>query len=270
MKYLILAFSFMVTVSCSENLYDEFADKDTPEAIFFDAKIALNDRDYAGAIALLQSLDPTFLAARERVPVHASAFSGRCGLEFLTLLQNLENAGSGTVFVTLMSAFPGALAANVQDCIDAETIMDGIGDATVRNGDENLFMAFISFAKIGTILSSLADTDDNGTADAGFDQCDNTDFPDATVRELGASLAVAITSLTALTTSYVDDTITEVNNLCALDANLNNYCTLTDPAAFSASEIQALRYLIGSNDAGIDSCGGNDFTNCAIANPVCP
>lgn len=269
LRSLILICCFLS--ACSENLFDEIADKDTPEAVFFAAKQEINSQNYGAAIILLTSLDPTFLTVRERVPIHASAYSGRCGLVFLTLLTNLQNAAaSATVFGTLMAAFPGALAANADDCIQAETIMDALGDESERTGDENLLMAFNSLAKIGTILSSLADTDDDGTADAAFDQCDDTDFPEARVRELGAGLAVAILSLTAVGTSYVDDTLSDVTAFCAIDPNLNSFCTATDPASFSANEVQALRYAVGSNDLGVDSCGGNNFTACAIANPSCP
>lgn len=277
MKIVKLLFISFVLSSCSENIFDEIADKDTPEAVYFEAKQEINNSNFVGAIALLESLDPAFLAERERVPVYASAYAGRCGLIFLNLLDSLQNAPAGSVFVILMSAFPGALDdPNVQACIQAETILEGIGDASVRNGDENLLMAFISLAKIGTILSSRADLDDDGVADndgmpsGTFDQCDNGDFPDATVRELGAGLAQTIQSLAGLSEQYVQDTINEVNNICAQDPNLANFCTQTNPALFSANEVQALRYLVGSNDFGIDSCGGNNFTNCAIANPACP
>ena len=265
----ILIFIFS---GCSENLFDEIADKDTPEAVFFQAKQEIKARNYAAAISLLQSLDPLFLSDRERVPVHASAYSGRCGLEFLTLLTNLQNAGSATVLAQLMTGFPGATNLSVLDCIQAETIIEVIGDENQRNADENLLMAFNGLAKVGTILSSLADSDDDGTADAGFDQCDVTDFPEAMVRELGASVAVTLLSISAIGSSSIDtgDTLTDITDICSQDPNLAVFCTSTDPSSFSANEVQAMRYIVGSNDFGIDSCGGNNFSDCALANPACP
>lgn len=271
MKKLFIIPIIFFTSACTENLYDEIADKDTPEAIYFQAKQEINARNYVAAITLLESLDPNFLSDRSRIPIYASAYSGRCGLEFLTLLNSLQNASSGTVLSQLMAAFPGALLdPNVLACVRSEEILETVGDASQRNGDENLLMAFNSLAKIGTILSSLADTDNDGTADGGFDQCDGADLPELMVRELGASVAVTLLSLSAVGTSYIDATLSDISSICAQDPNLAVFCSSTDPTSFNASEVQALRYIIGSSDFGVDSCGGNNFSNCAIANPICP
>lgn len=270
MKSFKLLFILVFCISCSENLFDEIADKDTNEAKYFQAKQEINQRQFSTAISTLLTIDANFLADRERVPVHASAYAGFCGLDFLTLLNNMQNSGSGTVFTTLMTAFPGAVEASALACVEAETIMENIGDESARDANENLFMAFNGLAKIGAILSFLADQDNDGVADATFDQCDAGDFPEPWVRELGASIAVTILSLTAVGTSYVDDALADVNALCALDAQLAVFCTATDPSAFTAPQIQAMRYAIGSTNFGINSCGNQDFTNCAIANPVCP
>ncbi|MEM7645627.1 MAG: hypothetical protein AAF203_01845 [Pseudomonadota bacterium] len=268
MKYLSMILLSMTLLSaCSENIFDEFADKDTDEAVFFQAKQSLNARNYTEAINLLESLDPAFLTDRARVPIYASAYSGRCGLEFLTLLNTMQNTGAATVIGTLMGAFPGAQAANIQDCIRSEEIVEALGEVGDRTNDENLLMAFNALAKIGAILSTFADTDDDAVADAGFDQCDVNDISDEMVREIGASIAVTVVSLGAIGTSYIDDSLADVNALCALDASLGRFCSITDPLEFLDPEVQALRYAIGSNDFGIDSCGGNDFTNCPVAQP---
>lgn len=275
MAKILLSSILLFSLGCSENLFDEIADKDTDEAIYFEAKQQINARNYSAAITLLESLSASFRTARERLPIYASAYSGRCGLEFLTLLNSLQNTGSSTVLGTLMGAFPGATksgASGHEDCTTATDALATIGNESVRDGDENLLMAFTALSKIGTILSAFADTDDDGAADGTFDQCvdDNNNLPEARVRDIGASFATAILSLTAIGTSYIDGALADVNALCALDPQLAAVCTSTDPASFTAAQVQALRYAIGSNDFGIDSCGGNDFTNCAIANPACP
>lgn len=272
MKKLILLLPTLILFGCSKNLFDEIANKDTNDAKYFEAKQKINSRSYGEAIDLLESIEPSYLQVRERIPVYASAYAGRCGLEFLTLLDSIQNSpGVGTIFTLLMGAFPGALATNVQDCLRSQNIVESIGDQTVRNGDENLFLAFNSLAKIGVILSSLADADDDGTADGSFDQCNDTDFPDEMVRELGAGIGLTIASLAAIGTSYIDDATQEVQDLCDQHPDLNVFCQSTDPNGFSANEVQALRIAIGSSDLGIDSCSGNDFADCAVANAgSCP
>lgn len=258
----------LLLFGCTENLLDEIADKDTNDARYFQAKMEINDRDYAAAIALLESIDASYLTVRERVPVYASAYAGRCGLEFLTLLDSLQNGGSNTIFSILMAGFPGAtIAENLVDCLQSQSILAGIGDQDARDGDENLLMAFVSLSTVGTALSALADTDDDGNADATFDQCDLADLPEQRVREIGASVAIALLSLTAIGTDYgVGDSLSDVSDICALDPSLAAFCTNTDPASFTADEVRFLRYAIGSSDYGIDSCngGGLNFNDCAI------
>lgn len=270
MKNLISLLLITILLGCTQNLFEEMVDQDTPEAVFFQAKREINKRNYSAAITLLQSLDPLYMAERSRVPIYASAYAGRCGLEFIALLEGLQATTSSAVFAMLMGSFPGALAANVQDCIAASDLLQGIGDEIERNGDENLLLAFTSLAKIGTILSSLADTNDDGVADATFDQCDNVDLPEDMVREVGAGLAVTLLSLSAVGASYIDGAVGSFTNLCAQDPNLAPFCSLTDPTSFSPDEVQAFRYAIGSNDFGIDSCGGQNISNCAASNPSCP
>lgn len=277
---LIVILSFVL--GCSQNIFDEIADKDTDEAKYFQARREINARNYTTAISLLESLSPSFIAARARVPVYSSAYAGRCGLEFLTLLENIQNSASGTLLTTLMAAFPGATVSGISDCIQAETIMESIGDESARNGDENLFMAFVSLAKIGTILSFHADTDDDATPDGTFDECvEVADSPDPAddaagrlsdndVREFGASLAVAISSLQAVGGNYIDTA--EFDGICnetGPPVDLSILCDKTDPADFVDDEVRALRWIIGSTDIGIGSCGA-DFTTCAtVTKPGC-
>ncbi len=266
LKHCFFITLLFLTIGCTQNIFDEIANKDTDEAKYFEARQKINSRSYGEAIEILETIEPSYLQVRERVPVYASAYSGRCGLEFLTLLNSIQNSSVQTIFLLLMSAFPGAQAANVQDCLQAEGIIEAVGDETARNGDENLLIAFNSLAKIGTILSSLADTDDDGAADGTFDQCDNTDFPDTMVRELGSSIGTTIASLGAIGTSYIDGATQEVEALCDEHPNLEIFCSPTDPADFDPAEVEALRIAIGSSDLGINSCGGNDFGDCALAN----
>lgn len=271
MKYFYLLFLFLS--ACSQNLLNEIANKNTNEAIYYQAKLDINAQDYASAVTLLDGLDPAFMADRERIPVYASAYAGRCGLNFLGLLTDIQNQGSSSLFQTLMIGFPGAnLANNVADCFEAQNKLFSIGDQNVRDGDENLLMAFVSLAHIGTTLSAIADQDANATVDAGFDQCNATDFTDAQARAVGVSIATMITSLGAIGTSYIDGAISGVNSVCGVTVpyDLSAICTATSPSDFSPEQVRYIRYLIGSSDYGINSCG-SDFATCAATHePNCP
>ena len=268
MRVFTLLICILALGSCTRNYFDEFAKKDTKEALFFDAKLKLDESDFSTAIARFNSLStnhPGYYADNSMASLHASAYAGRCGLDFISLLTNIQNAPPGALFSLLMSSFPGATTTSYTDCLDAENLLETIGDHTVRSGDENLLMAFLSLAKIGVILSSRADADDDQATDAGFDQCNTTHLPTIEAREIGSGLSHMILSLAAVGTSYID--VSEITTMCGLDPQLAAFCNTTDPTTFTDPQLSVLRVAVGASDTGINSCADNDFNNCLIANP---
>lgn len=263
-KIIALLSTALLSFSCS-NILEPTAKTDTEQAVFFEAKKALNDRNYASAITLLQSLGPTFLSQRNVALIYASAYSGRCGLEFVTLVEALSNSSTDNLFLFLQSTYPGGTDTRIADCLASEAILNGFGDYTQRLSDENILMGFSSLTKVGTILSRYADVDSDGVTDAAFDHCSTTDFPDSAVREIGTGVANAVLSITSVASDISSGTLEDITSYCALDSSLNVFCTNTDPNAYSALELRVFRQLIGSVDLGIGAC--TNFTDLAC---VCP
>lgn len=264
MRKLFFIFLLFPFFGC-ENVLKETAKKDTREAVYYEAKRAMDRRDFDTAITLMQSLGPTFLAQRDVATIYASAFSGRCGLNFVNLLTNLENLTSaGAILGSLMGLFPEGTDEKITDCVLAQGILESFGDHTQRNADENILMGLSSLTKVGTVLSRYADTDNDGVADATFDHCSNTDLPDDAVGEVGTGIALSILSVSSVASDISADTFAEITDLCALDPNLNVFCTVTNKNDYTALQLRALRAVIGSNDFGISACTG-DFLTC-----ICP
>ncbi|MCC6137285.1 MAG: hypothetical protein IT287_01530 [Bdellovibrionaceae bacterium] len=265
MKKLIALFGILlVSISCS-NVLEQVAKKDTEQAVFFEAKMALNERNYDSAITLLQSLGPAFLAQRNVSLIYASAYSGRCGLEFVTLVESLTNMSTDNLFLFLQSAFPGGTDTRIADCLASEAILNGLGDYTQRLSDENILMGFSSLTKVGTILSRYSDLDSDGITDPAFDHCSLTDLPDSAVREVGTGVANAVLSISSVASDISSGTLDDITAYCALAPELNVFCTNTDPNAYSALELRVFRQLIGSTDLGVGAC--TNFTDLAC---VCP
>jgi hypothetical protein len=265
-KYLGVFFIFFVPIGCS-NVLDETAKTDTPAAIYYEAKELMSEGDYNAAIQLLQSLGPTYLSQRDVALVYASAFSGRCGLNLVNLVTQLEDVGTApTLFLFFMGLFPGGTDAKIGDCVFSESTVNTFGDYTQRTADENILMGLSSITKVGTILSRYADADNDGAADAGFDHCDLTDFPDDAVREIGTGIANAILSISAVSSSISSDTLDDITAICALNVNLNAFCTTTDKNSYSALEVTFLRSVLASTNEGIGAptCPGS-FITC-----ICP
>lgn len=260
--FLMMSFSFLI--SC-KNVLQSTANKGTPEAVYYQAKMRLNDRDYTGAIRLLESLGTSFLSRRDVALIYASAHSGRCGLEFVSFVESLSSIGSDSLFPFLMESFVNGTDEKIADCLLSESILAGLGDYTQRLSDENILMGFSSLTKVGTILSRYFDLDGDGIADAGVDHCDETDFPEAQVREIGTGMANAILSISTVASDISSDALSDITSYCDMNVNLNVFCTNTDPASYSANEVRALRQLMGSSDLGVGTCG--NFTDLAC---VCP
>ncbi len=259
-KLIILLF---LSAGCSENILDDIAKPNTPEAVYYQAKLSMNDQDYNTAIQLLDSLGATFLAKREVALVYASAYSGRCGLNFVNLLTQLGSVStSPSIFLFFMRNFPNGTDPKIADCVFSETTLNTFGDYTLRSSDENILMGLSSLTKVGTVLSRYADTNNDGVADAGFDHCDTTDFPDDAVREVGTGIANAILSISAVSSAISSGTLTEITTLCGYAPQLNAFCTNTNKSSYTAMEVSALRSIIGSTDEGISAptCPGSFIT----------
>ena len=271
MKKIFTAFKFfallgapILLLSCG-NVLEDTGNKDTKEAIFYDAQTKLNARQYSAAIDLLESLGSDFLAQPDVAVIYASAYSGRCGLDAVNLATSLSSfSSSGSIFLPIMNLFLNGTDSKISDCETSEGILKNLGDETARTADENLLMGFSSFAKIGTILSRFADTDGDGAVDPGFQYCDLNALPDDAVREIGTGVALAITSVTAVGGDLSSNALISVTDFSQLDPQLNIFCTATDKTAFTVPEVAVLRAVIGSTNQGIGACPG-DFTAC-----ICP
>jgi hypothetical protein len=158
--------------------------------------------------------------------------------------------------------------------VAAEDLIESIGPVTVRTSNENMFLALISFAKIGAILSTYADADQDGAVTVGYDSCTvgvvgaraAGDLTDADARQLGTGLALAMANITAVssTVDLGNGSLLALTDACADLPPALNFCTLTDPADFNpADTLKGVRTFVRENSVvGLGSCVG-DATACA-------
>ncbi len=257
---------FLIPIAgCERNVLREFSKVDTDEALLFDARQAINRGNYDLAIAKFDMISAAFAARRDVVVLRASAYAGRCGLDFLELVQALGDLASQRLFVFFMSTYVEAEIEDIQACLDAEDLLKSLGpDAADREVDENLLMVFLSFVKIGRVLSFVADTNNDGTLDAGFDACDANDFPTQAVAEVGTGLALVLTSLAAAGTNIAGSQLTLITDICDQIDNINpayNFCAITDRDNLNADHLRGIRTLVNENQAiGVGSCNGDVLT----------
>jgi hypothetical protein len=263
-----LAVAVVTLATACENAFDELSVKNTNDAYYYDALRLIDQRDYNSAITKLLALTDDFKAKREVTSTIASAYAGRCGLDMLSLVQSIDSNSSSRLFPILLLNFKAATTASVDDCMEAETWMRKLApgdDFTKLTADENVFLALTSFAKIGAILGTYADNDDDGVADPAFDSCNTSQLPDSKAREVGVGVNLALSALAASGSDVVSGMLDSVTSTCSsLPAGLN-FCGTYDGTAFTTQEVQALGGLIRSQDAvGLGTCA-DTLPNC-----VCP
>lgn len=266
----------LLSVVTGCNVLEDFGNQNTDEARFVEAKKMINQGLYSEAILQFQAMSESFLSKPEVKSRYASAYAGRCGLDFISFVTSLKDMGSNRLFQFLMKGFPGATIEKIEDCVQAQDLLLEISEfGSSRSIDENFLMTFVSFVKVGSVLATYADADHNGSPDAGFNSCDNTDLPEDFVRQIGSSIIHTYSSLMAIgdQDDVADGALNQIKallntvdasyDLCNDTPDGSGDCTNTDPADFNAADLRAIRTFVGeSNAIGIGSCTG-DFAACA-------
>lgn len=256
-------------VGCN-NLFTSLGDPTTDEAILFDAQRNIDKSNWDAALLDFPKLSAAAQSQRSVLALHASAYAGRCGLSYVGLISSLGNMGSNKLLSFLMQTFSSATVSKIADCIQAEALLNTItSDPALRTLDENLFLIFLSFAKIGTILQ--VDADPTGATPApAFDACSTGSLSDAHAAQVASGIANAIVTLTAIgaSTTIGSGQATTISALCAALGSLPapyssyNFCAATDPNAVTPEQLKGVRSIIQENQyIGIGSCN-NTLASC--------
>jgi hypothetical protein len=264
--------AFLIFTACSVNLFTEFANQSSDEALLVDARQKIDNRDYVNALKNFPLMSTTYQTRRDVIALQASAYAGEAGLDFLNLASNLQSIGTTNLMIFLMQNFEHGSAATMLSLKTAQNLMLSISSSTAGlTNDENLELAVIALANMGTILSATVDTDSNGTVDAGVNPCLTTPIqeaaaPNDNIQEFGVSLNWVLAAVTQLSNNGVNfgpSTVTEATAAClALSgAGLGAYsfCNVTNPTSFTPAQILGLRSLLneGSAHVGLGTCVGD-------------
>lgn len=253
-------------LGCSGNLLSEMAKKETDTAVLFEVNHYLNSRQYTEAIAQFEKLSAESQSQRENQFLLASAYAGRCGLDFLDLAKGLKDLSGGELFKMIMNLYPTANAQHLQDCQSAEDKIRALGTTAQRTDDENLFLLFVELSKMGTLLNMSYDSNHDGAPDAAS-LCSKSIFSDAQAAEFGASLGIIVEIINQSSLSVLGSTASQLTSACA-DSPADLICGKTSASQFSASESAAVRtvveakYTTGTTAwVGLGVCA-SDFQTC--------
>ena len=273
----ILMIPFVISSSGCKNAFEEFANKETDDALLFEANKLADKKDWTGAIEMIGAMSASARAKRETKLSLASFYAGRCGLDLIQMANDIKDGLTATarIFPVLSQTMPGSVIADADDCETAELTIQSISEtATQRTSDENIVMALIEFAKIGAVLvSSGVDANADGAIDTNHaTTCALTAVPSgqtvSPVQRLGAAITNVVASLSASGTSIGADAVNNIEEMCDdLEASVGaGFCEQYKPENFTGVEAKAIASLIQSNEIGFNSCGGTvDSAGC-----ICP
>ena len=271
----LLVVSFLSCTSCTTNIMQSFGDETSNEAIFTAASKDLNTGSYDAALTKIADLTPEYAAQDKVVLLKASAYAGKCGLNFVDLIKGFENIGTKNFMILLMNLFRAGTTAKAGFCLQAEDLVETLGNTpATRTQDENLFLALISFARLGTWLSYYADANNDLAVD-NVDFCTaGTTVPDADIRKMGSAINIGLHSLIASGVS-LGGTSFDTTILAACAAlGPQDFCSTYEPnpAAFTPQQISGIRIMIhegpATNAIGIFSCVQPADASCGA--PTCP
>lgn len=256
------------------NYFAPASNKDSDDAIMEDVQKLVDKKQWDAALERMGDLSSSgrdsFVAVRTEAGIHA----GKCGLDFLKYASGLDGAGS--VFSLFTSGFTTSTV-DVAECQAAQTLIETKLGATAVDRASNLpnqqaqnvnfFMAVLGTAKIGTQLRAIADTDQDGTIDAGFDACRAANkMTPAEIIQVGTGFSLLLTNFSAIAAAFGDgnqDALTDVSTKCA--AQTPNPCAITDPANSTWTDpppfplvepvaITLFRSLTQSTEFGVGTC----------------
>jgi hypothetical protein len=272
---LIISSGMMMGLTGCPNSFKETSNQSTDAAYIFDAKVLMNAQSWDSALTKLNLVSATGQATRTFRSLKASVYAGRCGLNMISLVSTIGSGGATSLLPLLLNAFKSATPAQAADCMLARSeILNISTNALARTADENVFMAFIQFAIMGSTLAanSSIDTNNDGAIDGILGGC-APQLSNAELSAIGFGIMIFFSSLQAAGSSVSSGAVTSIAAACAqLTALplLGGFCSKVDPTtqSYDANELKAVAWLVLASDTGTGfgecAIGSNCIAQCPI------
>lgn len=264
----LFIFTAVAISSCSNNLFSEFASRSSDDALLYEAQRAVNSLLFDTAIDIIKnqmsSSGQSQVRARE---ILASAYAGKCGLNFTTYVQDLANATSGSVFVLVSSPFVGKTV-DPASCLLGLQTLDLIGTNAQRTLNQNAFASVLGMVLMGSATRLYTDNnpvDGDGTQDAADISCG---ISNANMDNVILGYAYMAQNYNAISASIGGSSSTTITDSIAICTGLaGGSCTNTDPAQISAGMRDTMRDLMNTTQYGVGTADGSNPMFIPVACP---
>jgi hypothetical protein len=264
---LVLVFFLSFSLSCgASNVFENTGNRETDQALLEAGIQYINDGDYDAAIRELEKITSSFRRTPRVVKAIAGAYAGKCGMEFVQLINDIGGSSGTTPLMLLMNAFQSRVI-SPSDCNSAQIAIESVygSVSAIRPTDLNFFLALLGMTKVGTYLRSIADADQDGAVDVTFTNActdDDDNITDDEVKQVGSGMGLILDNITAITAAVSGsdalDALETLAGLCGAS------CTITDPndAGWDAATVKVMRSVVAHEDFGIMTCNDPTLVGC--------
>ena len=260
MRFLIIIIAAQILFQgCSKNILSEFGNKNSDEALLFDAQTAVNAQQYDNAISIVtQRVSASGRLSTKAREILASGYAGKCGLNFINYVTALANSVSGSTFVLVSSPFVGVVV-SPESCLSSLQTLDLIGTNTQRTTNQNAFAAIVGMVLMGSATRYYTDdapVGGDGTQDVANASCALTNAQiDKIILGYGymsQNFSAISGQLGASSSTTISDSITTCTALAGAS------CSNTDPAQITALMRDAMRDLMNTSQYGVGTANGSN------------
>ncbi len=264
----VFKFILVVALSSCSNAFKDLASSDEDTELLIQAKANINIFSYQNAITILTvQVSPASRVKSEFRQTLASAYAGKCGLNFANFVNSLSTSTAGSAFRLVLNPFVG-VEVDSASCLLALNTMQLIGDTPVRTTNQNAFVSVVGMSLMGTQTRTSADTapvNGDGTIDQNL-----CALSDAVIDNIILGFGFMAKNFSSLSTAQlggssqtsINDSITQCNLVAG------STCQITNPADITAPVRNTMRDILNTVEYGVGAVvtGGNPV---AIA-AACP
>ena len=225
---LFLFFVIFALTGCDDSAFESFADDDSYEARIEEARIAIDDANYAGARDLLLALNADFPNTAEVLRLLANAYAGLAGLDTFNLLETIDllddqnNEGDIDMIGLVLGSADGVLTATeiTNKLANFANAINALASISSPTDDERVQLGIMSLNHAALTIADIIIEDTGNTEVTLTDEGLDTLYPAGTPPEFSTE------ATSERLTSISQDIVTISDSVAAIDrvtgADVNN------------------------------------------------
>ncbi len=225
---LFLFFVIFTLTGCDDSAFESIADDDSYEARIEEARIAIDDANYAGARDLLLALNADFPNTAEVLRLLANAYAGLAGLDTFNLLETIDllddqnNEGDIDMIGLVLGSADGVLTATeiTNKLANFANAINALASISSPTDDERVQLGIMSLNHAALTIADIIIEDTGNTEVTLTDEGLDTLYPAGTTPEFSTE------ATSERLTSISQDIVTISDSVAAIDrvtgADVNN------------------------------------------------